>query len=45
MVCATGQSAGESAEKMSATGFNQVSMLKDGVSGWSGDNLPLVRGK
>lgn len=45
VVCATGQSAGESAAKLSAAGFEKVSVLKDGVSGWSGENLPLVRGK
>ena len=45
VVCATGQSAGESAAKLSAEGFEKVSVLKDGVSGWSGENLPLVRGK
>jgi rhodanese-related sulfurtransferase len=26
-------------------GFEKVYVLKDGVSGWSGENLPLVRGK
>ncbi|MBH8273899.1 rhodanese-like domain-containing protein, partial [Acinetobacter baumannii] len=26
-------------------GFEKVTMLKDGISGWSGENLPLVRGK
>jgi len=45
VVCATGTSAQESAAQLSAAGFTQVSVLKDGVSGWSGENLPLVRGK
>lgn len=45
VVCATGTSATESAAQLSAAGFTQVSVLKDGVSGWSGENLPLVRGK
>ena len=45
VVCATGQSAGESASQLSAAGFVNVSVLKDGISGWSGENLPLVRGK
>ena len=45
VVCATGQSAGESATKLNAAGFARVSVLKDGISGWSGENLPLVRGK
>lgn len=45
VVCATGQSAGEAASQLSAAGFVNVSVLKDGISGWSGENLPLVRGK
>ncbi|WNK58219.1 rhodanese-like domain-containing protein [Pantoea agglomerans] len=45
VVCATGQSAGDSAAHLSAAGFERVSVLKDGISGWSGENLPLVRGK
>lgn len=45
VVCATGQSAGESANKLTAAGFEKVTVLKDGISGWSGENLPLVRGK
>ncbi|MEN4912889.1 rhodanese-like domain-containing protein [Erwinia amylovora] len=45
VVCATGTSAVESAAQLSAAGFGQVYVLKDGVSGWSSENLPLVRGK
>lgn len=45
VVCATGTSAAESAGQLNAAGFDNVSVLKDGVSGWSGENLPLVRGK
>ncbi len=45
VACATGQSAGEAASQLSAAGFVNVSVLKDGISGWSGENLPLVRGK
>ncbi|MEJ4047296.1 rhodanese-like domain-containing protein [Erwinia sp. SLM-02] len=45
VVCATGTSANESASQLNAAGFAQVYVLKDGVSGWSGENLPLVRGK
>lgn len=45
VVCATGQSAGEPAAQLSAAGFSQVAVLKDGIGGWSGENLPLVRGK
>lgn len=45
VVCATGTSASDSAAQLNAAGYEQVYVLKDGVSGWSGDNLPLVRGK
>ncbi|MET3816699.1 rhodanese-like domain-containing protein [Pantoea sp. UYEF8] len=45
VVCATGQSAADPAAHLSAAGFTQVSVLKDGISGWSGENLPLIRGK
>lgn len=45
VVCATGHSAFESASQLSAAGFEQVSVLKDGIAGWSSENLPLVRGK
>ncbi|QKJ89042.1 rhodanese-like domain-containing protein [Paramixta manurensis] len=45
VVCATGTSASESAAQLNAAGFSQVSVLKEGISGWSGENLPLVRGK
>ena len=45
VVCATGTSASEAAAKLSASGFDQVSVLKEGIAGWSGENLPLVRGK
>ncbi|CAJ0992642.1 rhodanese-like domain-containing protein [Pantoea sp. Nvir] len=45
VVCATGQNARTLAEKLSADGFSQVNILKDGIRGWSGENLPLVRSK
>lgn len=45
VVCATGTSASDSAAQLNAAGYEQVYVLKEGVSGWSGDNLPLVRGK
>lgn len=45
VVCANGTSAPESASQLNAAGFEQVYALKDGVSGWSSENLPLVRGK
>jgi rhodanese-related sulfurtransferase len=38
-------SAQDSATALIKAGFEQVSVLKDGVAGWSGENLPLVRGK
>lgn len=45
VVCATGTSASDSAAQLIAAGFTQVYVLKEGISGWSGENLPLVRGK
>ncbi|CAK9886967.1 MAG: putative protein YibN [Candidatus Erwinia impunctatus] len=45
VVCATGTSAVEAAKKLSAAGFEKVSVLKEGISGWSSENFPLVRGK
>ncbi|MDR7345150.1 rhodanese-related sulfurtransferase [Pantoea alhagi] len=45
VVCATGTSAFDAASQLNAAGFEQVSVLKDGIAGWSSENLPLVRGK
>lgn len=45
VVCATGTSAADSAAQLNAAGFERVFVLKDGVSGWNSENLPLVRGK
>ncbi|MCX8959162.1 rhodanese-like domain-containing protein [Erwinia psidii] len=45
VVCATGTSAIDSAAQLNTAGFGRVFVLKDGVSGWNGENLPLVRGK
>ncbi|WP_067709328.1 MULTISPECIES: rhodanese-like domain-containing protein [unclassified Erwinia] len=45
VVCANGTTAAEPASQLNAAGFERVFVLKDGVSGWSGENLPLVRGK
>lgn len=45
VTCANGTASRAPAESLSAAGFANVSTLKDGVAGWSGDNLPLVRGK
>ncbi|HEY0210921.1 rhodanese-like domain-containing protein [Acerihabitans sp.] len=45
VVCATGSTSREPAENLSKAGFERVYVLKEGISGWSGENLPLVRGK
>ncbi|WP_034918446.1 MULTISPECIES: rhodanese-like domain-containing protein [Erwinia] len=45
VVCANGTSAGDSASQLNAAGFEKVYILKEGIAGWSGENLPLIRGK
>ncbi|AWH88675.1 rhodanese-like domain-containing protein [Limnobaculum parvum] len=45
VLCANGTSSKEPAEVLVKEGFTQVFTLKNGLSGWSGENLPLVRGK
>ncbi|SLM61362.1 MULTISPECIES: rhodanese-like domain-containing protein [Dickeya] len=45
VVCANGMSSRESGEHLFNAGFERVLILKDGLAGWSGENLPLVRGK
>ncbi|WCG82966.1 rhodanese-like domain-containing protein [Pectobacterium sp. A5351] len=45
VVCANGLSSREAAENLFKAGFERVQILKDGLAGWSGENLPLVRGK
>ena len=45
VVCANGTASREPAENLSKAGFENVAMLKDGIAGWSGETLPLVRGK
>jgi rhodanese-related sulfurtransferase len=45
VVCANGTTSREPAESLSKAGFEQVFTLKDGIAGWSGENLPLARGK
>lgn len=45
VVCATGSTSREPAENLNKAGFERVYVLKEGISGWSGENLPLVRGK
>lgn len=45
VVCANGMASREPAENLFNAGFERVVILKDGLAGWSGENLPLVRGK
>ena len=45
VVDGSGMQCQDSATALIKAGFEQVSVLKDGVAGWSGENLPLVRGK
>ncbi|XNM55198.1 rhodanese-like domain-containing protein [Escherichia coli] len=35
----------QNANALTKAGFAQVFVLKEGVAGWAGENLPLVRGK
>ena len=45
VVDGTGMNAQESAGLLIKAGFERVMVLKEGIAGWSGENLPLVRGK
>ncbi|MFI8417838.1 rhodanese-like domain-containing protein [Serratia sp. NPDC078593] len=45
VVCANGTAARAPAEELNKAGFENVTTLKDGIAGWSGENLPLARGK
>lgn len=45
VVCATGQNAPSAAGQLISAGFEKVLVLKEGIGGWSRENLPLVRGK
>ncbi|WP_047047481.1 rhodanese-like domain-containing protein [Vibrio mexicanus] len=45
VVCKTGQTAQESANLLAKAGFENVNLLKNGLTAWSEANLPLVRGK
>ncbi|CAM2977978.1 rhodanese-like domain-containing protein [Vibrio rarus] len=45
VVCKTGQTAVDSANLLAKAGFEQVFVLKHGLSSWSDANLPLVRAK
>ncbi len=45
VVCKMGQTARESADLLAKAGFENVNVLKNGITGWSDAKLPLVRGK
>lgn len=45
VVCKTGQTAQESANLLAKAGFENVSLLKNGLVAWSEANLPLIKGK
>lgn len=45
VVDATGMNSQEPANLLFKAGFTNVVVLKEGIAGWSGENLPLVRGK
>ncbi|CAM2820801.1 rhodanese-like domain-containing protein [Vibrio neptunius] len=45
VVCKTGNTAPESANLLVKAGFENVSLLKNGLLAWSEANLPLVKGK
>lgn len=45
MADGSGMQSQESANLLVKAGFEQVYVMKDGITGWSGENLPLVRGK
>ena len=45
VVDGTGMQAQTPANELVKAGYEKVFVLKDGISGWIGENLPLVRGK
>jgi len=45
VVCGNGISSQEPAALLNKAGFEKVTLLKEGIAGWAGENLPLVRGK
>ncbi|WP_058913690.1 rhodanese-like domain-containing protein [Entomohabitans teleogrylli] len=45
VVDANGMASQESATLLMKAGFERVYLLKEGIAGWSGENLPLIRGK
>ena len=45
VVCKSGQTAAESANALVKAGFENVSILKDGLVSWNEANLPLIKHK
>lgn len=45
VACENGLSAMKPATELINLGFERVFILKDGLAGWRGQNLPLVKGK
>lgn len=45
VVDGSGMQAQEPANALTKAGFSKVFVLKEGIAGWSSENLPLVRGK
>ncbi|VAX77145.1 Uncharacterized protein YibN [Serratia symbiotica] len=45
VACANGTASRESAEHLNKSGFDNVVILKEGITGWNTENLPLVRRK
>ena len=43
VVCQLGQHAGQAVRKLEAGGFENVSRLSGGITGWRSENLPLVK--
>lgn len=43
LVCNTGMTSAQSGELLAKQGFSRVYSLKEGISGWRGANLPLVK--
>lgn len=45
VVSENGMKASKPAEQLVQYGFERVFILKEGITGWSSENLPLARGK
>jgi rhodanese-related sulfurtransferase len=43
VVCNLGQHAGQAVRKLEAAGFENVSRLSGGISGWRSEKLPVVK--